>query len=483
MTYKNHIRYHKWEEKEYKELFNSVKEHLEMKSLQFYMPFYSLYFSIHNNSRSLLKMDLERNFYIRNIKDITKSRYYNSNMFLVSNIYDSSKNIIEEKEIFCKTIPIVDIMHCINDNYNFITKNNYHLPSAYNYNTFKKINDMNNTAYIDVFCSYLFGNLTYNKINPSFALYYGSMNGIGDYKYDISEEYHDIKNDKCFNKCIDKGFKLDVYISDSDNDSDNESENDTDNDTDNESVSELDSETNEDDYIVNVKDIPLQLLCIEKLEGTLEDLIDDNISEELILSCIFQISFALTYLQKHFDFTHNDLHINNIMYSNTETKYLYYKLNNIYYRVPTHGKIFKIIDFGRAIFKYKNKVFMNDVFSKLGEAGGQYSYPSQVDFLCEDKEEKIIKPNPNFDLCRLSMTILEEIDPDSYSDKLLDFLIHMCDDDRGENFCNMRDDFKLYMDIAKYACNSLPREIILHNIFKDYRVTKSVFPRKSYYTL
>ena len=479
MTYKNHIRYHKWEEKEYKELFNSVKEHLEMKSLQFYMPFYSLYFTIHNNSRSLLKMDLERNFYIRNIKDITKSRYYNSNMFLVSNIYDSSKNIIEEKEIFCKTIPIVDIMHCINDNYNFITKNNYHLPSAYNYNTFKKINDMNNTAYIDVFCSYLFGNLTYNKINPSFALYYGSMNGIGDYKYDISEEYHDIKNDKCFNKCIDKGFKLDVYISDSDN----ESENDTDNESENESVSELDSETNEDDYIVNVKDIPLQLLCIEKLEGTLEDLIDDNISEELILSCIFQISFALTYLQKHFEFTHNDLHINNIMYSNTETKYLYYKLNNIYYRVPTHGKIFKIIDFGRAIFKYKNKVFMNDVFSKLGEAGGQYSYPSQVDFLCEDKEEKIIKPNPNFDLCRLSMTILEEIDPDSYSDKLLDFLIHMCDDDRGENFCNMRDDFKLYMDIAKYACNSLPREIILHNIFKDYRVTKSVFPRKSYYTL
>ena len=99
------------------------------------------------------------------------------------------------------------------------------------------------------------------------------------------------------------------------------------------------------------------MLYIEKLEGTLEDLIDDNISEELILSCMFQISFALTYLQKHFEFTHNDLHINNIMYSNTETKYLYYKLNNIYYSIPTYGKIFKIIDFGRAIFKYKNKIF------------------------------------------------------------------------------------------------------------------------------
>ena len=466
MTYKNHIRYHKWQEKEYKELFNSVREHLEMKSLQFYMPFYSLYFSIHNSKKSIAKIDLERNFYLKNIKEVTKSRYYNSNMFLISDIYDSSKNIIEEKEIFCKTIPIVDAMHCVNNNYNFITKNNYHLPSAYNYNTFKKINDMNNTAYIDVFCSYLFGNLTYNKVNPSFALYYGSMNGVGNYKYDISDEYHDIKNDKCFNKCIDKGFKLDVYISDSESDSNSES----------------DSESNDDDYIAIIKDIPLQLLCIEKLEGTLEDLIDDNISEELLLSCFFQISFALTYLQKHFEFTHNDLHINNIMYSNTDTKYLYYKMNNIYYRVPTHGKIFKIIDFGRAIFKYKNKVFMNDVFSKLGEAGGQYSYPSQVDFICE-KEKEIIKPNPHFDLCRLSMTILEEIDPNTYSDEIIDFFIHLCDDGRDGNFCNMRDDFKLYMNIAKYACNSLPREIILHNIFKDYRVKKSVFPRKSYYTL
>jgi len=466
MTYKNHIRYHKWQEKEYKELFNSVREHLEMKSLQFYMPFYSLYFSIHNSKKSIDKIDLERNFYLKNIKEVTKSRYYNSNMFLMSDIYDSSKNIIEEKEIFCKTIPIVDAMHCVNNNYNFITKNNYHLPSAYNYNTFKKINDMNNTAYIDVFCSYLFGNLTYNKVNPSFALYYGSMNGVGNYKYDISDEYQDIKNDKCFNKCIDKGFKLDVYISDSESDSN----------------SDGDSESNDDDYIAIIKDIPLQLLCIEKLEGTLEDLIDDNISEELLLSCLFQISFALTYLQKHFEFTHNDLHINNIMYSNTDTKYLYYKMNNIYYRVPTHGKIFKIIDFGRAIFKYKNKVFMNDVFSKLGEAGGQYSYPSQVDFICE-KEKEIIKPNPHFDLCRLSMTILEEIDPNTYSDEIIDFFIHLCDDGRDGNFCNMRDDFKLYMNIAKYACNSLPREIILHNIFKDYRVKKSVFPRKSYYTL
>ena len=42
----------------------------------------------------------------------------------------------------------------------------------------------------------------------------------------------------------------------------------------------------------------------------------------------------------------------------------------------------------------------------------------------------------------------------------------MCNDNQGNNFCNMRDDFKLYIDIAKNACNSLPRDIILNKIFK-----------------
>jgi len=449
-----------------------------------------------------MKIDLERNFYLMKIKEITKERYYNSNMFLIVDLYDSGKNKIEERECFCKTIPIVDPMHCINNNYNLIQKNNYHLPTAYNYNTFKKINDMNNTSYIDVLCSFLFGRLTYHKINPSFPIYYGSVNGIGNYKYDITEEYHEIKLDKCFNDTIEKGFNLEIYISDSDSDNEDSDNEDSDNkDSDIESIprsslSSYHSSNNssikkddkssinyKDDYIAVIKDIPLQLLFIEKLEGTLEDLLDEKVEEEVLLSCIFQISFALVYLQKYFNFTHNDLHINNIMYKQTETKYLYYKYNNIYYRVPTYGKIFKIIDFGRAIFTYGNKTFMNDVFSKYGEAGGQYTYHSQVDYMQLNGDKEIIKPNYHFDLCRLSMTILEEIDPEKYSDGFSEFLNKMCSNHINESFCTMRDDFRLYMSIASDACNSLPREIITMEIFNEYRIKKKLFPRKSFYTI
>ena len=200
MSYHKKIQYYKWNKKDTKILFNSIQDLINIKSLQFYMPFFSLY------------------FYIHNIKEIIKERYYHSNLILLGSIYDSSKNKIEEKEIFCKCISIVDAMHCIHNNYNFIIKNNYHLPSAYNYNTFSKINNINNTAYIDVFCSFLFSQLTFHKKNPSFPLYYGSINGIGEYKYDITDEYHDIKIDKCFNQMINKGFTLDMYISDEESD-------------------------------------------------------------------------------------------------------------------------------------------------------------------------------------------------------------------------------------------------------------------------
>ena len=101
-------------------------------------------------------MEFKRKYYITEIKNIIKKRYYNSNMTLEGIIYDSGKNTYNTKTFFCKIIFILDPIHCLNNNYNLIYKNTYHLPSAYNYNTFHKINNIDNTAYIDVFCSYLF---------------------------------------------------------------------------------------------------------------------------------------------------------------------------------------------------------------------------------------------------------------------------------------------------------------------------------------
>ena len=58
-------------------------------------------------------------------------------------------------------------------------------------------------------------------------------------------------------------------------------------------------------------------------------------------SCLFQIIMILITYQKVFDFTHNDLHTNNIMYQHTDKKFINYKYNNVYYRVPTLEKYIK----------------------------------------------------------------------------------------------------------------------------------------------
>ena len=84
--------------------------------------------------------------------------------------------------------------------------------------------------------------------------------------------------DKCFRDNIDKGFELDVYHSDESSESDSEIDENLENRiediTDKSSLSSKSfySDKITDEYIAVLKKIPVQLLFIEKLEGTLEDL-------------------------------------------------------------------------------------------------------------------------------------------------------------------------------------------------------------------
>ena len=199
---------------------------------------------------------------------------------------------------------------------------------------------------------------------------------------------------------------------------------------------------------------------------------------------MFQIVFTLLFLQKHFNFSHNDLHINNIMYKKTKRKFFYFKYNNKYFKVPTYGKIFKIIDFGRAIFKFKNKTFYNDVFSKYGEAHGQYDYPSQINF----NDNKYPKINYSFDMCRLSITIYEEvneynIDKNTNEYKEFDTMFtKIMTDKNNNNLYENNDDFQLYIDITNNCTNGIPYNLIHNKYFKKYLIKKKHMPDK-YYSL
>ena len=474
------IKYHKWDKNERFKLFNSCKEYLELSQCQFYQPYYSLYFNIHNTKNSHKTIDLDRRFFIKEIISLTKERYETSNTIMKCNVYDKHHNTTLEKDIFCKCIPILDPLYFLMNNYNNLIKRNPLLPSNYSYNSYNKINDMNNSAYIDTFFSFITSELTLNDVNPSFPIFYGSISGIKkELKYDITDDYEDYKGEKWFYKTLGKTHTLDMYVSSDESDSEGD---------DSETNSNSGSYYDDNEYISLLQEMPCQHFFIEKLEATLEDFLDkDDVKEDLILTCIFQISFALTYLQKHYQFTHNDLHINNIMFQKTDRTYLYYKFNNVYFKIPTHGYIFKIIDFGRSIFTFHNKTFFNDTFYKHGEADGQYTLPFDK-LMFSNNGTKNVKPNYNFDLCRLAITILDVFDfnkDKDYKEKqpFFNFIYNLTLNNQGESFFDLNDDFTLYKIISEEATNSLPRTIIQNYIFNQYRIKKKYFPKKLYYHL
>jgi hypothetical protein len=270
------------------------------------------------------------------------------------------------------------------------------------------------------------------------------------------------------------------YSSNDECDSDDENESDEnesdENDSDYTDCSDSDNESDDDDseLFAYINNFPVQMICLEKCNGTLDDLFEKDIFDEASGSAaLFQIVMTLIAYQKAFEFTHNDLHTNNIMYSNTDIEYLYYRFSEKTYRVPTYGKIFKIIDFGRSIYKVNGKTFCSDSFAPGGDAATQYNCEP---FFTESKPR--IDPNFSFDLCRLGCSIYDFIiDVDDKSQKLDDFqktIARWCSDDMGKNVLYKKTgeerypNFKLYKMISRTVHKHTPQAQLDHKMFSQY---------------
>ena len=83
-------------------------------------------------------------------------------------------------------------------------------------------------------------------------------------------------------------------------------------------------------------------------------------------------------------------------------------------------------------------------------------------------------PNPSFDMCRLSTTMLDFIDENN---KLIYiFKPYIVIDKNDKNiYDDMSDSFDLYIDIAKYSCNGIPHILLSNDIFKKYKTKKNIF--------
>ena len=264
---------------------------------------------------------------------------------------------------------------------------------------------------------------------------------------------------------------------DDEEDTNNEEDWETESDCDDSDYSEGDNEGDNEGPVAFLHDFPMQMICLEKCDGTLDELFENEVLDDAMgISALFQIIMMLITYQNLFQFTHNDLHTNNVMFVKTEAKYLCYKYKGIYYQVPTYGRIFKLIDFGRAIYKYGGNQYCSDSFAPGGDAATQYNCEP---FMNPNKAR--LEPNFSFDLCRLGTSIHDFIidehtmQVDAMSD-LQKVVARWCLDDNGKNVLYKRNgeerypDFKLYKMIARTVHRHIPEAQLEDPIFKKFIV-------------
>ena len=265
----------------------------------------------------------------------------------------------------------------------------------------------------------------------------------------------------------------------------NDSENDNDDNwsDDNSSLSES---CEEQQIFATIPEFPVQVICMENCEDTFDNLIMTNeLKHGEWFSALFQIIMILITYQKAFSFTHNDLHTNNVMYNSTDVKYIYYCYKKTYYKVPTYGRIFKIIDFGRAIYKFDGKFFCSDSYQPGGDASTQYNTEPYF-----NEKKPRLEPNYSFDLCRLACSIFDYVIDDL--DEIIDFdkcepivklIYEWCLDDNGINILYKNNgverypDFKLYKMIARCVHHHTPQAQLEREEFKVYVTPKFNIPQ------
>ena len=314
------------------------------------------------------------------------------------------------------------------------------------------------------------------------------------YEKSMSENSDTSSIDSSNNSCLNYSDDDDDDEDDGDDDDDGDDEDDDEDDNDedegsedadddskwediDESTSSSSSESDEIKIDALIYDFPVQMICLEKCKGTLDELfVKHTISVESASSALFQIIMTLIAYQKAFHFTHNDLHTNNIMFVDTDKEYITYKYSGEYYRVPTYGKIFKIIDYGRAIYRFQGKIFCSDSFAPGGDAATQYNTEPYFN----DSKPRL-EPNYSFDLCRLGCSIYDfilEIDDELASNELDDLqktVIRWVSDDNGKNVIYKKNgderypNFKLYKMIARTVNKHTPESQLNYPYFMQFK--------------
>jgi hypothetical protein len=158
------------------------------------------------------------------------------------------------------------------------------------------------------------------------------------------------------------------------------------------------------------------------------------------------------------------------MFKHCQEKYIYYKINNQYFRIPTHGKIMKIIDWGRCTFDFNGFKVENNVFSTDGMAFEHYIYP-RINCLGKKIKNRF---NESTDLVIFGMNVLTESGFPK-SGKLHKFIKSWLTDQFGQELIMDPSSFDFYQSLDQFQ-NANPFKQIKHKIWNLFKINKSKIP-------
>ena len=507
-------------------LFQSVVDEngMGVKYPQNYIPIYNRFFSLTSNNYNTITLNHKRSLY--KVQNKVNTSIFNC-------IIQTGKKQ-EEQDVYFKYSPLLDPLKYIVGRYK-----EYDIRSLPQYTTLQehaKCRDSNNSAYVDGMFNYLSNQLLHHGFLHGLE-FYGSFLAIkNNFECDISDDIEYIVESDYFNQHNNTLFYINIpitkssptrsrcnkptlninevtdvsydtipslKISDSveteveliysndthstetntqNSDSSSVSSKTEENKSDTSSSSGYSTITEDDDIIATISNFPVHVIAMEKCVETLDDYISqhkESICEDEWRSILFQVVVSLLVYQQTFHLTHNDLHTNNIMYIHTPHTYLVYTWNDITFQVPTFGKIYKIIDFGRAIYRFRGRILCSDSFHPKGDAATQYNCDPYF-----NNNKQRVEPNYSFDLCRLGCSLFDFISDDIDYNSVKDtdnthrIILEWCQDDKGRNVLVKQNgaerypDFKLYKMIARTVHTHTP-ELELNKSYFSTFITNS----------
>jgi hypothetical protein len=469
---------------------------------------------------------------------------------LVANTDISNSPVPIEQDAFLKVTHLLDTSKWMRGYYSIPKESGLPWHSKSWMKAFQKLQDPWNQAYVETIASYAVGRIKDEGLTPHFNSFYGGFCARANkYRYNMTDDFHSYRHESWFWKGYDRAtFKFRIYknatskeelseeevrqfiekykeIDDGDGEYTTDSEEeldmmDIDSTVELASIKSADvsiassmssssastelSYEESDDYTLyaEIDNYPVMLIVTEKNTGTMDMLFnpanrglvsaDAENWERCWAAWVFQIIAALSCVQTLLGLTHNDLHTNNIVWSETEEEFLYYTSRaGQVFRVPTFGKLFRIIDFGRSILTINNQMFISDDFKPGNDADGQYCFSP-----LNQRVVKEIPPNPSFDLCRLAVSLVDGIfstvpmnkEGGGVLSSEEDFIVYETTsqlynmiwswmiDDFGKNIFVNPDgterfpDFELYNHIAAHIHKAVPSQQISNPVFDEFQV-------------